>query len=85
MLLNPQLHLSSIIDPSSYYFSFVRSVETITLLLLSTNGLSHTLIRATAESPGKFLVSNILLNMIDEMIDHYRKGWLAYGVNLNLN
>ena len=24
-----------------------------------------------------------LLNMIDEMIDHYRQGWEAYGVDLN--
>ena len=23
-----------------------------------------------------------LLNMIDEMVDHYRQGWLAYGVDL---
>jgi hypothetical protein len=22
-----------------------------------------------------------LLNMIDEMVDHYRQGWLAYGID----
>ena len=22
-----------------------------------------------------------LLNMIDEMVDHYRQGWLTYGVD----
>jgi intergrase/recombinase len=25
-----------------------------------------------------------LLNMIDEMVDHYRKGWLTYGVDFKL-
>jgi hypothetical protein len=24
-----------------------------------------------------------LLNMIDEMVDHYRQGWLNYGVDLS--
>jgi intergrase/recombinase len=26
-----------------------------------------------------------LLNMIDEMVDHYRQGWLTYGVNFSLD
>jgi hypothetical protein len=25
-----------------------------------------------------------LLNMIDEMVDHYRQGWLTYGVDFKL-